>query len=77
MAISKLATPLNEDQRKKAKSATKFIRGPHADSFEKPTDDDLASNFPLPPEHEINQPFDDSSHDGEGKNCIFMSAHIT
>ena len=60
IALSKLATPLNDNQRKNIKSATRSIRGPHADSFEKPTDADLEKTFPLPLEHEINQPFDES-----------------
>ena len=59
VALSKLSTPLNEEQCKKIKSATKAIRGPHTDSFDKPTNADLEQAFPLPPEHEINHPFDD------------------
>ena len=74
IALAKLATPLSEEQRKQVKSATKGIRGPHTDSFEKPTDADLEKTFPLPPEHEINQPFDESSHNEEGtKHYIFLS----
>ena len=67
LALTKLATPLNIEQRKKIKSATKGIRGPHSDSFDTPTDHELVKTFPLPPEHEINQPFDEASHPDEGK----------
>ena len=67
IALTKLATPLNVDQRKKIKSATKVKRGPHSDSFETPTDNDLEQTFPLPSEHDINQPFDEASHPEEGK----------
>ena len=67
IALTKLATPLNVEQRKKIKSATKAKRGPHSDSFDTPTDNDLEKTFPLPPEHEINQPFDENSHPDEGK----------
>lgn len=66
IALTKLKTPLNDEQRKKVKSATRGIRGPYADSFEKPTDADLEQTFPLPPEHDINQPFDESTHNEEG-----------
>ena len=73
IALAKLATPLTEEQRKQVKSATKGIRGPHTDSFEKPTDADLEKTFPLPPEHEINQPLDESSHYDEGmRHYIFL-----
>ena len=67
VALSKLSTPLNEQQRKKIKSATKAIRGPHTDSFDKPTNADLEQAFPLPPEHEINKPFDVTTHNEDGR----------
>ena len=67
IALTKLATPLNVDQRKKIKSATKVKRGPHSDSFDTPTDNDLEQTFPLPSEHDINQPFNEASHPEEGK----------
>ena len=67
IALTKLATPLNIEQRKRIKSATKGIRGPHSDSFETPTDYELEKIFPLPPEHEINQPFDEASNPDEGR----------
>lgn len=67
VALSKLSIPINEEQRKKIKSATKAIRGPHTDSFDKPTNADLEQAFPLPPEHEINKPFDETTHGEDGK----------
>ena len=67
VALSKLSIPLNEQQCKKIKSATKAIRGPHTDSFDKPTNADLEQAFPLPPEHEINKPFDETTHGEDGK----------
>ena len=67
VALSKLSTPLNEEQCKKIKSATKAIRGPHTDSFDKPTNADLEQAFPLPPEHEINKPFDVTTHNEDGR----------
>ena len=75
IALERLATPLNVEQRKKIKSATKSIRGPHTDSFEKPTDADLEKTFPLPREHEINQPFDEATHSEDGIN-IFIIMHL-
>ena len=67
VALSKLSIPLNEQQCKKIKSTTKAIRGPHADSFDKPTNADLEQAFPLPPEHEINRPFDETTHIEDGR----------
>ena len=67
VALSKLSIPLNEQQCKKIKSGTKAIRGPHTDSFDRPTDADLEQAFPLPPEHEINKPFDETTHIEDGR----------
>ena len=72
IALSKFATPLNDEQRKKIKSATRVVRGPHADSFETPTDDDLDETFPLPLEHDINQPFDEYSNNDDGNNFAII-----
>ena len=71
IALTKLAVPLSKEQCKKVKSATKGIRGPNTDSYEKPTDSDLTKTFPLPPEHEINQPFDESTYNEEGIQYYF------
>ena len=75
VALSKLSTPLNEQQCKKIKSATKAIRGPHTDSFDKPTNADLEQAFPLPPEHEINKPLDETIH-GEDGRVLFDISHL-
>ena len=76
VALSKLSTPLNEEQRKNIKSATKAIRGPHTDSFDKPTNADLEQAFPLPPEHEINKPFDETSHGEDGKLLFKLRSFV-
>ena len=65
-ALKELAIPLNPEQRKKVKSVTITTPGPHTDSFEHPTDAELAKDFPLPLEHEINQPFDESADNEKG-----------
>ena len=76
VALSKLSIPLNEEQCKEIKSATKAIRGPHTDSFDKPTNADLEQAFPLPPEHEINKPFDETTHGEDGKLLFQIGAFV-